>query len=74
MVRLVLSEEEMGTIALAYVRRKIRQDSISLNAEKLRREIGNTAKDIGVPPEKALQFTCQILEGAFRDVMMGLSK
>ncbi|KKU80349.1 MAG: hypothetical protein UY07_C0047G0002 [Parcubacteria group bacterium GW2011_GWA1_47_8] len=73
-LRTVLNEAEMGRIALAYVKRKIHNDSIPLNPEKLRREIGNTAKDMGIPPEEATQFVSQILEEAFKEMLMGLSK
>jgi hypothetical protein len=72
--REVLSDQEMGEIALAYVKRKMRRESVSLDPEKIRREIGNMAKDTGVSPEKAMQFSVQILDGAFREVLVDLSK
>ncbi|HBB43834.1 MAG TPA: hypothetical protein DCZ83_00330 [Candidatus Yonathbacteria bacterium] len=73
-LRVALNETEMGEIALAYVKRKIRQDSIPLNAEKLRRETCNVAKEIGISQEKAMQFVSQILDSAFKEVLVGLSK
>lgn len=74
MPRAALNEEEMGKIALAYVRMKVRRGSTSLDPNTLRREIGNTAKDVGIDPRTALQFTCQILDEAFKDVLVGLQQ
>jgi len=74
MPRPVLSEEEMGEIALKYVKQKILSDSVPMNADKIRREIGNTAKELGIPPEKAIQFVVQILSPAFEKVLADLDK
>lgn len=73
-LRTVLDEKEMGEIALKYVRRKLLNDSIPMNAEKIRREIGNTAKDLGIPSERAMQFAVQLLSPAFEKVLLDLSK
>lgn len=69
-----MSEERMGEIALMYVRRKIRNDSMPMNPEKLRREIGNVAKDIGIGYDEAAQFSNNILFDAFNDILEGISK
>jgi len=73
-VRIVLTQAEMGEISLKYVHRKILSESISMNADKIRREIGNAAKEIGIPTEKALQFVVQILSPTFEKVLVDLSK
>ncbi|MBI5798783.1 MAG: hypothetical protein HZB10_02540 [Candidatus Yonathbacteria bacterium] len=73
-VRMVLNQEEMGEIALKYVQRKILSETVPMNADKIRREIGNTAKELGIPPEKAMQFVVQILSPAFEKVLVDLSK
>jgi len=73
-VRIVLNQAEMGEIALKYVQRKILSESVPMNADKIRREIGNTAKELGIPPEKAMQFVVQILSPAFEKVLLGLGK
>lgn len=73
-VRIVLTQAEMGEIALKYVQRKMLSESVPMNADKIRREIGNTAKEIGIPPEKAMQFVVQILSPAFEKVLVDLSK
>lgn len=69
-----MSEERMGEIALMYVRRKIRNDSLTLDPEKLRREIGNVAKDLSVSYDEVAQFTNNILLEAFNDVLEGIGK
>lgn len=74
MVREVLNQEEMSAIALKYLRLKVKRDCIPMDPEKLRREICNTAKEIGISPEKAMQFTSQILSDAFKEVLIGLNK
>jgi len=73
-VRIVLTETEMGEIALKYVQRRLMNDSVPMNPEKIRREIGNTAKELGIPSEKAMQFAVQILSPAFEKVLFDLSK
>jgi hypothetical protein len=73
-IRMVLTEAEMGAIALKYVQRKILSESVPMNADKIRREIGNTAKEIGIPPEKAMQFVVQILSPVFEKVLTDLGK
>lgn len=69
-----MSKERMGEIALAYLKAKIRKDSISMDPEKIRREIGNIAKDTGIKPDEALSFTSILLAEAFDAVLQGLSK
>ncbi|MFZ2303451.1 MAG: hypothetical protein WAV98_01505 [Minisyncoccia bacterium] len=73
-IRIVLTEAEMGEIALKYVQRRILSESVPMNTDKIRREIGNTAKELGLSPEKAIQFVLQILSPAFEKVLMDLGK
>jgi len=70
----MFSEERMGEIALLYVKRKVRRDSVSMDPEKIRREIGNTAKDLGISIGEATHFVREILSEAFYEVIEGLNK
>jgi len=64
---LEMSEEEMGKIALAYMRAKVR-NGVRITPH-LVREIGKTAKDSGIDFKRAKVFaeimTRELLEEAF---------
>ncbi len=60
----MLTEARRGEIALLYVKRKISNSGITLN-NNTRREIGNTAKDLGIPYAEALEFA----EGIVRELV-----
>jgi hypothetical protein len=51
----MLTEERKGEIALMILKMRLRMDGIRLG-RNTRREIGNTAKELGVPFEEALQL------------------
>ena len=51
-----LSEERMGKIALLYVREQLRKEGGSLLTPNFRREVGNTAKAIGITTAEAMMF------------------
>ncbi len=53
-----------GQIALAYLKNKLREEGIRLTPN-FRRQIGNTAKSIGIPIEEAVEFA----EGMVRDLV-----
>jgi hypothetical protein len=44
-----------GQIALLYLKNKLREEGVRLNPN-LRRQVGNTAKVIGIPFEEAMEF------------------
>lgn len=52
----MLTEQRMGEIALLLLKMKFRTEGIRIGKNS-RREIGNTAKEIGIPFEEALEFT-----------------
>lgn len=52
----MLTEQRMGEIALLILKMKLRADGIRIG-KNTRREIGNTAKELGIPFEEALEFT-----------------
>ena len=50
-----MDEIRKGQIALLYLKNKLRREGFRLSSN-LRRQIGNTAKDIGIPFEEAREF------------------
>lgn len=50
-----MSKERMGEIALLYMKQKFRDEGIRLT-QNFKRQVGNTAKEIGVPTTEALAF------------------
>ncbi|MBI5400561.1 MAG: hypothetical protein HZB12_00375 [Candidatus Yonathbacteria bacterium] len=67
------TDEEMGAIALAYVRNRVKKsDILHANPNSARREIGNTAKELGIPYEKCAQFIEQILQDVVIDISLAL--
>ena len=70
-----MSEERMGEIALMYVRRKIRKEaSVSLDPTQMRRQIGNTAKELGISYEEAAVFSEHLLFDAFNELLVQIIK
>ena len=53
-----------GQIALAYLKNKLREEGVRLTPN-LRRQVGNTAKAIGVSIEEATEFA----EGIVRELV-----
>lgn len=51
-----MTEERKKEIALLYVKYKMQKEAIVFNSETKRR-IFNTAKEIGITPEEAMEFT-----------------
>jgi len=51
---LEMSEEEMGEIALAYIRTKV-EKRLHLNSQ-IRREIGESAKQVNIALDRAMVF------------------
>ena len=45
-----------GQIAIAYLKNKLREEGVRLTPN-LRRQVGNTAKAIGISVEEAMEFT-----------------
>ncbi len=72
--KLKLSKERMGEIALMYVRKKIRKESITLDATQMRRQIGNTAKELSISHEEASAFAENILSDAFSEILEEIVK
>ena len=64
-----MTEERKGQIALALVKARFRDEGIRLKPD-IKREIGNTAKKIGVPADELLRFAeglvLEMLEEVFR--------
>ena len=53
-----------GQIALAYLKNKIREEGVRLTPN-FRRQVGNTAKAIGISTEEAMEF----VEGVVRELV-----
>ena len=53
-----------GQIALAYLKNKLREEGVHITPN-LRRQVGNTAKAIGISTEEAMEFT----EGIVRELI-----
>ena len=49
-----------GQIALAYLKNKLREEGVRLTPN-FRRQVGNTAKAIGISTEEAMEFTESII-------------
>jgi len=62
-----MTEERKGQIALLIVRAKFRDDGLRLKPD-LKRELANTAKKIGVPPEEFLLFAETLIREAVAEV------
>lgn len=50
-----MDEKRKGEIALLFLKYKLRRDGVRVG-QNTKREIGNTAKDIGITPEEAMEF------------------
>lgn len=50
-----MDEKRKGEIALMYLKRKLRTEGVRLG-QNTAREIGNTAKELGLKPEEAKEF------------------
>ena len=50
-----MDEKRKGEIALLFLKCKLREDGIRLG-QNTKREIGNTARKIGIPTEEAIEF------------------
>lgn len=50
-----MDEKRQGEIALLFLKHKLREDGIRLG-QNTKREIGNTAKKIGITSEEATRF------------------
>jgi hypothetical protein len=61
---MALSEARKGEIALLALKHKLRKDGIRLTKD-VQRDIGNGAKDIGIPYQEALEF----YEGLVRELV-----
>lgn len=57
---MALSKERKGEIALLYLKNKLREDGIRLKPDTLR-QIGNTAKTVGIPFEEAKEFVEELV-------------
>ncbi len=51
-----MNEKRKGEIALLFLKNKLQKDGIRLN-QRAKREIGNTAKEIGVNTDEIMEFT-----------------
>ncbi len=51
----MLTEERKGQIALLFLKDKIRNEGLKLSKDN-KRQIGNTAKSLGINPEEATEF------------------
>ena len=51
-----MDEIRKGQIALLYLKNKIREEGVRLTPN-MKRQIGNTAKAIGIPVEEATEFS-----------------
>ena len=69
-----MSEERMGEIALMYVRRKIREEHVPMNAQEILRKAGNSAKELGLPVEEVKEFLSILMFDAFNEVIEALDK
>lgn len=57
-----MDEIRKGQIALAFLKHKLRRDGARITPN-LRREVGNTAKAIGISFDEAMEFTeCLVRE------------
>lgn len=64
----MLTPERKGQIALAFLKYQIREKGIStLRPNQIRREIGNTAKAIGISVEEAAEFAKTLVMEAVND-------
>jgi len=61
----MLTEARKGEIALMLLKMRVRTDGIRLG-KNTRREVGNTAKEIGIPFEEAIEF----MEGLAQELMV----
>ncbi len=59
-----MDEARKGQIALAYLKNKLREEGVRLSPN-IRRQIGNTAKAIGITTEEAMEFA----EGLVRELV-----
>jgi len=50
-----MDEKRKGEIALLFLKYKLRRDGIRVG-QNTKREIGNTAKDIGITTDEAVEF------------------
>lgn len=74
MAKIKMSQERMGEIALMFVRNKLHQDSIQMDPSKVRRGIGNTAKELGISYDEAAIFMESLLADAFNEVLGAIIK
>lgn len=64
-----MDEVRKGQIAFAYLKNKLHEEGVRLTPD-LRRQVGNTAKAIGISTEEAMEFTeiivRELVEEAFK--------
>jgi len=54
---MALTEERRNEIAYLYVVNKVKNEGISnFKANEIKRQIGNTAKELGISPQEAQEF------------------
>jgi len=55
---MAMTESRRNEIAYLYVLAKIRRQGVgSLNPNNIKRELGNTAKEVGISMEESMEFT-----------------
>lgn len=57
-----LNDIRKGEIALAYLKHKLREEGIRLTPN-LRRQLGSSAKAIGISTEEAMEFAEDMIRG-----------
>jgi hypothetical protein len=59
-----MDDKRKGEIALMFLKNKLRKDGIRLG-QNTKRELGNTAKELGISTEEAVEFA----EGLTRELV-----
>ncbi|MBU1557715.1 hypothetical protein KKC45_02030 [Patescibacteria group bacterium] len=55
---MAMTEARRNEIAYLYILAKIRREGVSsLNPNNIKRELGNSAKEVGITIEEAMEFT-----------------
>lgn len=62
--RSIMDDIRKGEITLAYLKNKLREEGVRLTPN-FRRQVGNTAKAIGISTEEAMEFA----EGIVRELV-----
>ena len=69
-----MTKERMGEIALMYLCKKVRRESISLDPTQMRRQLGVTAKELDISIGEAAAFMENMLFGAVNELLEDLRK